>query len=69
MSSANLERLCESFDYDSDEYDYDDFGAYMRKAYDGYDDYDKSDYEDYLSDIAYSLGAVSTLYHEGGVEN
>ena len=50
MSSANLERLCESFDYDSDEYDYDDFGAYMRKAYDGYDDYDKSDYEDYLSD-------------------
>jgi hypothetical protein len=61
MSSANLERLCESFDYDSDEYDYDDFGAYMRKAYDGYDDYDKSDYEDYLSDIAYSLGAVSHL--------
>lgn len=50
MSSANLERLCESFDYDSDEYDYDD-----------YDDYDKSDYEDYLSDIAYSLGAVSHL--------
>ena len=61
MSSANLERLCESFDYDSDEYDYDDFGAYMRKAYDGYDDYDKSDYEDYLSDIAYSLGAGSHL--------
>lgn len=61
MSSANLERLCESFDYDSDEYDYDDFGAYMRKAYDGCDDYDKSDYEDYLSDIAYSLGAVSHL--------
>jgi hypothetical protein len=61
MSSANLERLCESFDYDSDEYNYDDFGAYMRKAYDGYDDYDKSDYEDYLSDIAYSLGAVSHL--------
>jgi hypothetical protein len=61
MSSANLERLCESFDYDSDKYDYDDFGAYMRKAYDGYDDYDKSDYEDYLSDIAYSLGAVSHL--------
>lgn len=61
MSSANLERLCESFDYDSDEYDYDDFGAYMRKAYDGYDDYDKSDYEDYLSDRAYSLGAVSHL--------
>ena len=61
MSSANLERLCESFDYDSDEYDYDDFGAYMRKAYDGYDDYDKSDYEDYLSDIACSIGAVSHL--------
>ena len=61
MSSAKLERRCESFDYDSDEYDYDDFGAYMRKAYDGYDDYDKSDYEDYLSDIAYSLGAVSHL--------
>ena len=47
--SANLERLCESFDWDSDEY------------FDDYDDDERDEWDDYYAAAAYSVGAVCSL--------
>jgi hypothetical protein len=51
--SANLERLCESFDWDSDEY----FGDIC----DDYDDDEWDEWDDYYAAAAYSVGAVCRL--------
>ena len=49
--SANLERLCESFDWDSDEY-FDDICD---------DDDERDEWDDYYVAAAYSVGAVCRL--------
>ena len=51
--SANLERLRESFDWDSDEY-FDDIC-------DDYDDDERDEWDDYYAAAAYSVGAVCCL--------
>jgi hypothetical protein len=51
--SANLERLCESFDWNSDEY----FGDIC----DDYDDDERDEWDDYYAAAAYSVGAVCCL--------